>query len=48
MEVRELGLWRPQEPFRGLPFVCLQPRFLTSSCPTFYFEAEWVGGGSPL
>lgn len=48
MEVRELGLWRTQEPFRGLPFVCLQPRLLTSSCPTFYFEAEWVGGGSPL
>lgn len=48
VEVRELGLWRTHKPFRDLPFVCLQARLLTSSCPTFYSEAEWVGGRSQL
>lgn len=48
MEGKELGTGRAQEPFRGLPFVCVQPGLLTSSCPTFHSKAERVGGGNQL
>lgn len=47
MEEQELGLWRTQEPFRGLPFVCLQPWLLTNPAPLFILrQSGWEVGTS--